>query len=161
MAWFIDAVWPAVREQCPELTLQVVGRNPSPELKALGGKDGVVVVGGVDDVRPWMQGCAVFVVPLRVGGGTRLKILEALAIGAPIVTTAIGCEGIDVVDGDHLLIAETPGDWAEAVSALIAAPELADKLARAGRTLVQDRYSWAAIGRRLVAIVEEMLEEAR
>ena len=155
--WFLDEIWPRARRAVPGLTLRIVGRNPGSELLARAGRDGVEVLGGVPDVRPFMAAASVFVVPLRVGGGTRLKILEALGIRSPIVSTRIGCEGIDLEDGEHLLVADDPASFAEQMARIIAEPGLADKLREAGYQRVVDGYSWTAIGHRVVAVYEELL----
>ncbi len=140
VSWFVESCWPRVRQQAPELTLKVVGRNPTAQILALDGHNGVEIVGGVPDVRPYMRGCSAFAVPLRVGGGTRLKILEALSIGAPIVSTSLGCEGIEVVDGEHLRVADEPDALADAVVEVAADKVQGERLARAGRRLVEERY---------------------
>ncbi len=154
--WFIDEIWPQARELSPSLTLRIVGRNPAEDLVAMGGQRGIEVLGGVPDVRPYMAAASVFVVPLRVGGGTRLKILEALGIRAPIVSTSIGCEGIDLTPGEDLLVADTPRDFAQAMQAVVQDSALADGLRRSGFDRVAQGYSWDAIGRRVLQVYEEV-----
>ncbi len=158
ISWFIKEIWPKVRALDPSLGLKVVGRNPSAELEGMGG-GGVEIVGGVPDVRPWMRGCSVFVVPLRVGGGTRLKILEAMAMGAPIVSTALGCEGIEASAGEDLLVEDSPEGFAEAVVKVGGDERLQRALADAGRRLVERRYSWEAIGARLGEVYASLAGE--
>lgn len=155
--WFIDEIWPLARAATPGLVLRVVGRNPTAEIKALSGKNGIEVLGGVPDVRPFMAAASVFVVPLRVGGGTRLKILEALGIRAPIVSTAIGCEGIDVEHGEHLLVADTPAAFAFEMKRVLEEPPLRASLRAKGFDRVAEKYSWDAIGRRVGEIYEELV----
>ena len=111
--------------------------------------NGVDIVGMVDDVNPHLDRAAVVVVPLRIGGGTRLKIVEALAKGKAVVSTRLGAEGIDVVDGEHLLLADDPQDIADRVEQVLADPALARRLGDAGRRLAEERYSWAVITDRL------------
>ena len=161
VSWFVKEIWPRIRRLHPALGLKVVGRNPAAELRALGGQEGIEITGGVPDVRPYMRGCSAFVVPLRVGGGTRLKILEAMAIGAPIVSTSIGCEGIEAQAGRDLLVEDSVAGFAAAVSALSQAPERRAELSAGGRQVVEGLYSWEAIGRRLVGVYEALIEGGR
>ena len=100
------------------------------------------MTGAVDDVRPYVHRAAVFAVPLRMGSGTRLKVLEGLSMGKPMVSTALGCEGIDVVDGQHLLIADTAAAFADAVLDVMTRPELARRLSDEGRALMLRQYRW-------------------
>jgi glycosyltransferase involved in cell wall biosynthesis len=102
----------------------------------------VVVTGSVDDVRPYVHRAAVFAVPLRMGSGTRLKVLEGLSMGKPMVSTSLGCEGIDLVPGEHLLIADEANSFAHAVLDLMTQPEMAGRLGVEGRALMLRRYRW-------------------
>ena len=103
------------------------------------------VTGTVDDVGPYYERAQVAVVPLRAGGGSRLKILEAFALGRPVVSTTLGAEGLDVVDGEHLLLADTAAAFAEAVIRLLEDPELSARIAGAARALVEERYDWDTV----------------
>jgi glycosyltransferase involved in cell wall biosynthesis len=114
---------------------------------------GIWVTGTVDDVRRFVQPAAVYVVPLRVGGGSRLKILEAMAMGRPVVSTTIGAEGIDVVDGRHVALADDPTAFAAAVLALLDDAARGDAMAREGRALVEARYGWDALAMRFGAAI--------
>ena len=109
------------------------------------------------DVRPFIAAADVVVVPLRIGSGTRLKILEALAMGRPVVTTRIGAEGLDLVDGEHVLIADGPTAFAAAVDRVLADDRLAAQLGERGRTLVERSYDWPEIGSRLVEAYDQLL----
>lgn len=149
---FVHRVWPLVRKQRPRAVFQVVGRNPSAEIRALTALQGVEVVGTVDDVRPHVAAAGVVVVPLLVGGGTRLKIFEALSMGKAVVSTAIGCEGLPVTPGKHLLVEETPERFAKAVCSLLTSEEVRRKLAAAGRTLVCERFGTERVARQFDAI---------
>lgn len=155
--WFVETAWPRLHRAWPELTLKVVGRNPSSALTRLA-TPGVEILGGVPDVRPFMANCAAFVVPLRVGGGTRLKILEAMAMQAPIVSTAIGCEGLAVEHERELLVADTPEGMVQQVLRLRDEPALVETLRQQGRACVEARYSWEAIGERLCEVYHQMWE---
>jgi glycosyltransferase involved in cell wall biosynthesis len=157
---FCGKIWPLVRRSAPEATLAIVGKDPPPAVRALAG-DGVVVTGTVPDVRPWMQSATVFVVPLRTGGGTRLKILEALACGRAVVSTSLGCEGLAVTPGQDILVADEPAAFADAVVRSLRDPALRARLGAAGRALVEQRYRWEAIGADLGGFYEELLARRR
>jgi glycosyltransferase involved in cell wall biosynthesis len=111
--------------------------------------DGVIFTGFLDDIRPVLSRSWLNVVPLTIGGGTRLKILESLAAGVPVVSTKIGAEGLDLVHGRDLLIADQPVDFADAVLSVLQAPALRARLAESGRMTVETRYDWAAINQKL------------
>src|SRR6185503_7113005 len=120
--YFADTILPLIRRECPDAQVTVVGRDPSARLRAAASGRGVRLTGTVEDVRPYMSDAAVYVVPLRVGGGTRLKIFEALAMGKPVVSTTVGAEGLPLVPGKHYLRADEPADFARAVVALLRDP---------------------------------------
>ena len=142
--YFCSEVLPRIRQTVAAIELWIVGRDPSSEVLKLNG-DGVHVTGRVEDVVPYYRRAAVCVVPLRAGGGTRLKILEAMALGRPVVSTTIGCEGLDVVDGEHLLIVDTPQEFSEKTVRLLADRELYKHIFAKGRELVE----FGMIGTRL------------
>jgi protein-tyrosine-phosphatase/glycosyltransferase involved in cell wall biosynthesis len=142
---FLDAILPSVRRAIPSATFAVVGRNPGARLRARAGEDGVRVTGTIPDVRAYLAEAAVCVVPLRVGGGTRLKIFEALAMGKAVVSTTVGAEGLPLVDGVHYLRADQPDAFARAVVALLRDPERRAALGRAGRALVEAGHGWSKV----------------
>jgi sugar transferase (PEP-CTERM/EpsH1 system associated) len=156
MFWFMDEILPLVRKQAPNVKLTIVGRNPSAKLQRLALDREVLVTGTVDDVRPSVHRASVYIVPLRIGGGTRLKIFEALAMGKAIVSTTVGAEGLPLEDGKHLILADTPEAFASEVVALMHNPGRRMRLGHAGRQLVQARYSWA----RVAAEFEELCRNA-
>jgi len=156
IAHFIEAVLPRIRRAVPTAALTVVGRNPSARLQALAAAAGVEVTGLVDDVRPHMAAAAVYVVPLRVGGGTRLKIFEALSMAKAVVSTTIGAEGLPLTPGQDYLSADDPAAFADAVVALLRDPVRRRAIGAAGRRLVEARYSWS----RVVDEFENQCEEA-
>ena len=145
MLFFCADVLPLIRREEPEVTLSIVGRTPTPAVARLAQQHGVVVTGRVDDVRPHMANAAVYIVPLRIGGGTRLKIFEAMAMGKAVVSTTIGAEGLPVSDGQHLVLADSAQTFADAVVRLLRNVEQRRALEAAARTLVVQRYDWAAV----------------
>jgi glycosyltransferase involved in cell wall biosynthesis len=146
-------VIPEVRSRVPDTRLRIVGRDPAPEVLALRGLPGVEVMGSVPDVIPYLREAHVLAVPLAAGGGTRLKILEAFAAGLPVVSTPVGCEGLPVVDGEHLVTAER-ARFAEAVLHLLADPTRGKRLAAAARELVRERFDWETVGAAACAAVD-------
>jgi len=145
IARFIEAVLPRVRREVPNATLTVVGRNPSARLRAAAAAARVQVTGLVDDVRPHMAEAAVYVVPLRIGGGTRLKIFEALSMAKAVVSTAVGAEGLPLAPDRHFLQADDPAAFAAAVTALLGDAGRRRAIGGAGRRLVEERYSWSKV----------------
>jgi glycosyltransferase involved in cell wall biosynthesis len=143
--WLVDDVWPHVRQAQPDATLILVGRPGDAPVADWGARPGVVCLGEVEDVRPHFAAASVSVVPLHIGGGTRLKILNSWAMGTPVVSTTKGCQGLPGRDGETLLVADTAEDFARAVVRLLRSPELRDTLATAGRKLVEAEYGWDRI----------------
>ena len=135
----------------------MVGRSPtSPVLRAAAGRKDVVVTGPVEDVRPYYKRSAVFVVPIRMGGGVRLKILESLSMGLPVVSTTLGAEGAGLVDGKEILVADTEQDFAGAILRLIGDPALRKRLAASGRRVAEERFDWGKIAPRLLELYDEI-----
>ncbi len=143
--WFAQKVLPAVQAEVPDVRLFVVGQRPHRRLEGLRDDPAVTLTGWVKDTRPHIATAAVYVAPLRIGGGTRLKLLEAMAMGKPIVATRLGAEGYPVTDGRELLLADTPTDFAAAVVALLRAPAQRAELGQVARTFVEQQYDWQAI----------------
>jgi len=156
--FFLDDVHERIRRHCPDFTFTVVGGKPPPSLTTRQ-SDSVAVTGYVDDVRPFMWDASVFVVPLRMGGGTRFKIVEAFAAGIPVVSTRLGAEGIPVEHGRELLLADDPADFASAVLRVLAEPALADSLAQAGLEFVRRHFDWSVIGDKLNAALDEAVRK--
>jgi glycosyltransferase involved in cell wall biosynthesis len=153
--WFIREIYPLVRAKRPAVVFDVVGARPPQEILSLNGNgSGVNVTGYVDDPTQYLQKAGVMVVPLRSGGGMRVKILNALAQGLPIVTTTIGCEGIAVEHGRHLLMADTPEEFARAALLLLDNPGFASELGRNGRKLIETTYDYRAACRPLEAVYQ-------
>lgn len=147
--FFADSTLPLIRRRFPELQFWVVGKDPGPEVVALGQRPGIHVTGGVPDVRPYVQTAGVFVSPLRYGTGVKNKLLAALAMEKAVVATRHTTEGLEVRDGQDLLVADEPGDFADKVIRLIEDRTLAQRLARSGQTFVRERYSWDSSARML------------
>lgn len=143
VAWFATEVLPLIRQVIPDVTFTVVGSRPPPQIQQLAGPErGIVVTGYVADLAPILRRTAVLVVPLHAGSGMRVKILEAFARGIPVVSTTIGVEGIEAKHGEHLLVADEPRVFADAVLRILRDPDTAARLARAGRALVEEHYDW-------------------
>lgn len=149
---FCERILPEVRRCRPDARVTIVGARPTAAVQALAADPGVVVTGSVPDVRPYAADCAAFIVPLRSGSGMRVKILTALAMGLPVVSTTVGAEGIEVEDGVHLLLADGPDAFAAATVRLLDDPELGARLGAAGRARMVERYGWDAVGARLRAV---------
>ena len=158
---FARNVWPAAREKKPDLVFTIVGRDPSPEVRALSSIEGVEVTGSVEDVRPYYREAIAAVVPLNVGGGSRLKILEAMAAGVPVVSTKLGAEGLDLSDGENVLLTEGPGQIAQALIRLIEDHELERGLIAGGYVLVSERYDWSILGAKLLSQYQTLTSERR
>ena len=161
LRWFVAEVWPLVRRDQPEARLRLVGRNPTSEIQSLAEHPGVELVGPVPDTRPWLADSEVSIVPLRIGGGTRLKVFEAMAMGLPVVSTPLGAEGLQVQSGEHLLLAEGAEKVAEAVVRLLRSEALRMALGRAARNLVVTRFSSESVARQFEAVCQRAVEECR
>jgi polysaccharide biosynthesis protein PslH len=155
MVYFCQEILPRIRCRVGDLEMWIVGRDPSARVRQLHG-NGVHVTGRVADVRPYYHQSMVCVVPLRAGGGTRLKILEAMALGRPVVSTSIGCEGLDVVDEEHLMIADSPEQFAEKTVRLLTDAALRQRISTNARQLVVARYDWDVIAMRLMHIYTQV-----
>jgi polysaccharide biosynthesis protein PslH len=152
MAFFVDEVLPLVERVVPEVTLTIVGRNPTARVRALAeGRPRITVTGTVPDVRPYLEAASVVVVPLRVGGGTRIKIYEAMGMERAVVSTTIGAEGLDVTDGEHIVLADDPASFADAVVALLRAPERAAAIGRSAAAHVRTHFGWGSVAEQFAA----------
>ena len=145
MQWFTDEIWPLIRAKRPKTTLAIVGRKPTPAILALGQKPGIKVTGTVPDVRPWLHGSKLSIVPLRIGGGTRLKIYESMAARVPVISTTIGSEGLDYRDGETIRIADSPAPFADRCLDLLDDIPSMNRMAEAAWNLVANHYSWQAV----------------
>lgn len=154
---FAQSIWPRIAAAHPEARWKIIGGRPPPSLLALAGPR-VELTGFVPDLRPHLAAAAAVVVPLRLGGGTRLKIVEAMAMGKPVVSTTLGAEGIEAVPGRDLFVADEPAGFADAVNRLLAEPGLATRIGRSARQLAVERYGWSEAARALEGFYRRILE---
>jgi glycosyltransferase involved in cell wall biosynthesis len=154
--FLLDRVWPAIVAVRPAARLLVVGRNP-PESLVRAAPTGVRFTGTVDDIRPHVAAAHLAVIPLNVGSGTRIKAFEAMAMGRPVVSTTVGVEGLDVVPGEHLLVADDPAGFVAAILRLLDDPRLGDTLAGNARALIEEKFSWAHVARQFEAVCLDAL----
>ena len=158
MSRFCAQVWPLLRQARPAMKLLIVGADPSPEMRKLGELPGVTVTGSVPDVRPFIRSSALMVAPLQIARGTQNKILEAMAMGVPVVTSAIAAGGVDAQSEEHFLVAQSAQDYAQAILRIADNPEERDRLAVAGRARMLSNHAWAGSMRRLDDIIVRAID---
>lgn len=155
LTWVTSEVLPLIRRRRPDCSLAIVGRRPSADVRKLAERDPhILVTGTVDDVRPYLWRSAVSIVPLRIGGGTRLKIYEAMAAKIPVVSTSIGAEGLDVLDGENIALANSPADFAERCLALLSDTEARARMSASAWEMVSTCYSWEVVSRKFENLLE-------
>jgi glycosyltransferase involved in cell wall biosynthesis len=154
--YFLQEIWPRIAEANPQARCKIIGGSPPASLTSLAGPR-IEFTGFVPDLRPHLAEAAAVVVPLRIGGGTRLKIVEAMAMGKAIVSTSLGAEGIEAVAGRDILIADQPADFAAAVGRLLTEPGLATEIGNSARKLSEQRYAWSAAARVLETFFRQIL----
>ena len=160
MFYFCREVWPILKNRYRDLSLTIIGKNPSGRLCSVVAKEqNIFLKGYVPDVRPYIKQAKIFICPIRDGGGTRLKILDALAQGIPVVSTNVGCEGLNLKDGEHILIANTPAEFFKQITLLLSNDELCNQLSWNGRYYVEEHYSFSAIGNKLSNLYEQLKSE--
>src|SRR5918996_1580952 len=152
--YFGESILPKIRERVPHASFAIVGRNPTQKLRDAAERLRMIVTGTVDDVRPYLDEASVYVVPLRAGSGTRMKIFEALGMAKPVVSTTVGAEGLALTDQKEFIAADNPDDFAAAVVHLLHNEARRTELGRAGRALVVERYSWNQVAREFEALCE-------
>lgn len=159
--YFADSIFPLIKRECPEVSLTVVGRKPSRKLQAVADSDkSIRLTGWVEDIRPFLAQGAVCIVPLRIGGGTRLKIFEAMAMGKAVVSTSVGAEGLPVESGENVILADAPEDFAQAVISLLRSPAERRRIGRSARTLVERDYSWRSVAEGFARTLEDVIKQA-
>ena len=155
--YFAEQILPMVRKEIPNATLTVVGRKPSARLRALAEKNGgMEITGRVDDVRPYVDRSALYIVPLRVGGGTRIKIFEAMAMGKAVVSTSIGAEGLPVTHDANIVLADKSEEFARSVVSLLSDVTLRKRIGKTARALVEQNYSWATVASQFSTVFDRM-----
>jgi sugar transferase (PEP-CTERM/EpsH1 system associated) len=156
--YFVDTILPLIKRQCPEVSLEVVGRSPSRKLQALAEREkSVRLTGWVEDIRPFVARGSICIVPLRIGGGTRLKIFEAMAMSKAVVSTSVGAEGLPVRAGENILLADTPNDFAYSVVSLLRDPNERKRLGTSARALVQEKYSWPKVAETFARTLQDVI----
>jgi sugar transferase (PEP-CTERM/EpsH1 system associated) len=158
MQRFCDEIWPLVRQRHAQMKLLIVGADPSPAMRRLGDLPGVTVTGSVPDVRPFVRRSALMVAPLAIARGTQNKILEAMAMGVPVVTSSIAAGGVDAASPEHLLVADSPADCAEAIFRIVESPAERERLALAGRARMLSHHAWPRSMQRLDAIIDKGMQ---
>jgi glycosyltransferase involved in cell wall biosynthesis len=158
--FFLGDAWPLIRQRCAESTFHLIGKNSVDEKARFESNPGVTCNGHVPDIRPHFAEAAVSIVPIRVGGGTRLKILDAWSMGTAVISTSVGCEGLETIDGRNILIRDDPTQFAEAVVQVLRDRALRDRLGREARKTAEERYAWSVVGRKLVASYQDVLARA-
>jgi glycosyltransferase involved in cell wall biosynthesis len=156
--YFVEKAWPAIQHDFPDLRFTVVGRNPPKKIRGLAARTGVAVTGAVPDVRPYYRGAFAAVVPLRVGSGTRLKVLEAMAAGVPVLATTVGVEGLRLQSDVHFKLADSPAAFHRQISELRKEPTSWRQVAAAGRKLAAETYDWRSVCAELVATYCRLLK---
>lgn len=162
MEWFLEAVWPIIKARVPGVRFYAIGQRPSPRVLGVAARDEAVEAPGhVPDVRPWVAKAAIYVVPMRVGGGTRLKVVDAMAQGKAIVSTSLGAEGIEGQDGTHFVLADDANEFAGRVVDLLGRPEERRRLGEAARARAESHYAWRTLGGRLGDAYASVVAEHR
>ena len=149
LEWFFTEIFADLKKRVPDLEILLVGRSPTDTVKSYGSKPGVTVTGGVPDVRPFYRRSWMQIVPLRIGGGTRLKIVESMAIGTPVISTTIGAQGLGIKHDHDILLADTPAEFVTQTERALADSDLRDQLDQEGQKTATDRFSWKFFGKQL------------
>ncbi|HEC97482.1 MAG TPA: glycosyltransferase [Nitrospirae bacterium] len=148
--FFLDRVWPVVRDEIPEVTIDFIGKKPTQKLQKKASVDhNIKILGFIDDVRPLVQSASVFVAPIRSGSGTKIKVLNAMAQAKAVVATTVAAEGIEVVDGEDILLADDPTEFARKIIYLLRNRELAMTIGQKARSLIENKYSWEVIAEKI------------
>ena len=155
VSWFLREILPLIRRARPEVTVAIAGRGPSSEIQSLAAAAGVTITGTVPDVRPYLWGSRLSIVPLRIGGGTRLKVYEAMGARSPVVSTTIGAEGLAIHPPQDIRLADTAEDFSAQVVELLEQPETRERIAAAAWEMVNQRFTWAAVAKGFERILEE------
>ena len=162
MVSFVKQTFPLIRKELPDATLTIVGRNPSPSLKKMAARyPGIVLTGWVSDIRPCLAKASVVVVPIRIGGGTRMKIYEAMAMGKPVVSTTIGAEGLPVKQGQNIVIADNPDQTANGIIELLSDGQKRKRIGQNALSFVKENFGWSQVARRFENICRNTADGPR
>jgi len=161
LEWYLSEIHDRVLKEIPDYRFLIVGRNPLSDLKALAERPGVELVGEVPDVRPWYQKAWIQVVPLRIGGGTRLKITESLGMGTPVVSTTLGAQGLELVNGRDIILADGADAFVKETVSILRNRQMREELEMNGLDAVRGRYTWEALGAAYLKILEAVRNEGR
>lgn len=160
--YFMKEIYPLIKKKAPYASFTVVGRNPSQRLKSLNKLDSSInITGTVEDVRPYLTESEVYVVPLRIGGGTRIKIFEAMAMALPVVSTPIGAEGLSVKNGENILLSDQPEEFADNVIKLLQDQKNREEIGEKALTLIQKRFSWGAVTEVFETLCQHIIKERK
>jgi glycosyltransferase involved in cell wall biosynthesis len=154
--FFVKNILPLVEKNNPSVRFYIAGKRPSPEVKELACKN-IIVTGEVPDIRQYLEDAAIFVAPFRIGTGLKHKILEAMAMGIPVVSTTLGANGIEVKSGENIILADTPDEFARGVIGLLCDARLREKIVRNAGVLVREKYNWDSIGQVMENILQRVL----
>ena len=156
--YFTKEIFPIIKRQTKNAKLFIVGSNPTKKIKQLEleKNKNIIITDYVDDVQPFYEQCAISVVPLRAGSGTRLKILESMAFGRPVISTSIGCEGLHVCNNENIIISDKPEKFAMKTIELLQNVNFREKISKNGRNLVEHNYSWESIAKKQIQIYEKL-----
>jgi polysaccharide biosynthesis protein PslH len=157
LRWLLAELWPRIRRAVPDARLVVVGKDPPADARAVAA-EGITLAGWVADVTPYFADASAILVPIRSGGGTRLKVLDGLASGRPVISTRAGAEGIPLRQGEQAILADGPDEFAAAVATVLRDPGLAERIGASGRLLAEQEYDWHALGRRLESALQRLVE---
>ncbi len=160
--YFLEEIFPLVKSEVPDASFIFIGKSPTNQLiKASNDYENVQALGFVDDIRPFLDSCSVFIAPIRSGSGTKIKVLNALAFAKPVVTTSIGAEGINLITGENCIIADSPVDFAESLIYLLRNSKVAKEMGVKGRTLIEQYYDWQVIGRDMDSLYRDVAEQSK
>jgi len=159
--YFTKGIYPLIRKEIPDIMFNIVGKEPPEEILRLSGTDGINVTGYVEDIRKYISSADVSVIPLRIGGGTRIKILESMAMKVPVVSTKLGAEGLDVTDNKNIMIAKDENEFAEKVIELIKNRQTAEQITLNARKLIEEKYDWNILGKKLNEFLTEFVNQRK
>jgi glycosyltransferase involved in cell wall biosynthesis len=157
--YFYREIWPLIKSQIPEIKFYVVGQGPPPEIQSLSQDDAVIVTGRVDDVRPYLKKGRAFICPVRLGGGFRGKILEAMAAGTPVVSTSLGAEGVPAVQRENIIVADDPEEFAQGILDLMTDDRLFERIRKNARRLVEEKFAWQKGVEVMEGVLEKMMDK--